>query len=226
MSGNRAKKTPNRIAPKATATNSEKANTLTVQSDGKKGMPRIKAELALTSELLNASTARKYVASVAGELDFTELVAVMHEKTDQVKAGDLSGLEATLTAQAVLLDGIFNEMARRASLNMKEHLQAMDVYMRLALKAQSQCRTTVEALAEIKNPRPVAFVRQANISHGPQQVNNGIPSHAREIENQQSKLSGAVNELPSNTGTSALAGSVNQGMEAVGAINGAEVKNG
>ena len=150
------------------------ANTLKVEADDKKGMPRIKAEVALTSEVLNASTARKYVASVTGELEFTELVTVMREKTAQVKAGDLSGLEATLTAQAVLLDGIFNEMARRASLNMHEHLKATDLYLRLALKAQSQCRSTIEAIAEIKNPRPVAFVKQANIAHGPQQVNNGV----------------------------------------------------
>jgi hypothetical protein len=37
----------------------------------------------------------------------------------------------------------------------------------LALKAQSQCRATLETLAAIKNPQPVAFVRQANIAHGP-----------------------------------------------------------
>lgn len=44
----------------------------------------------------------------------------------------------------------------------------------MALKAQAQCRATLEALAEIKNPRPVAFVKQANISGEHQQVNNGV----------------------------------------------------
>jgi hypothetical protein len=38
--------------------------------------------------------------------------------TQAVQAGNLSGLEATLTAQAVALDAIFNEMARRAALNL------------------------------------------------------------------------------------------------------------
>jgi hypothetical protein len=42
--------------------------------------------------------------------------------------------------------------------------------MRMALKAQSQCRQTLETLATIKNP-PVVFARQANIAQGPQQVN-------------------------------------------------------
>jgi hypothetical protein len=59
--------------------------------------------------------------------------------------------------------------------------------LRLALKAQSQCRATLETLAAIKNPQPVAFVRQANIAHGPQQVNN---AHASDVENQR-----APNEL-------------------------------
>ena len=208
----------------ATATPpTDAANTLNVESDGKKNMPRIRAEVALTPEVLNASTARKYVASVTGELEFTELVAVMREKTAQVKAGDLSGLEATLTAQAVLLDGIFNEMARRAALNMAEHLNATEIYLRLALKAQSQCRTSIEALAEIKNPRPVAFVKQANIAHGPQQVNNGVQSakpHAHENNSIQSnELSGGSNELLPDTSASALAGRVNPQLETVGAID-------
>ena len=43
--------------------------------------------------------------------------------------------------------------------------------MRLALKAQSQCRATVETLATIKNP-PVVYAKQANFANGHQQVNN------------------------------------------------------
>lgn len=56
----------------------------------------------------------------------------------------------------------------------QEYLKQFQAYLGLALKAQAQCRATLEALAEIKNPRPMAFVKQANISGGPQQVNNGM----------------------------------------------------
>ena len=45
--------------------------------------------------------------------------------------------------------------------------------MRLALRAQGQCRATAETLAAIKNG-PAVFARQANIAHGPQQVNNTL----------------------------------------------------
>ena len=48
--------------------------------------------------------------------------------------------------------------------------------MRLALKAQSQCRATIEALTNIKNPRPVAYVRQANIGQAVQVNNGGAPA--------------------------------------------------
>jgi hypothetical protein len=48
---------------------------------------------------------------------------------------------------------------------MGEYVDAADTYMRLALRAQSQCRATLETLAAIKNP-PVAFANQANIAHG------------------------------------------------------------
>ena len=51
-------------------------------------------------------------------------------------------------------------------------MQAAETYVRLALKAQAQCRATLETLATIKNP-PVVYARQANIAAGRQQVNNG-----------------------------------------------------
>jgi len=57
-------------------------------------------------------------------------------------------------------------------------------YMRLAFKAQSQCRATWETIATIKHPPAVAFVKQANYAAGNQQVNNGTPEPARARENE------------------------------------------
>ncbi|ARU05559.1 hypothetical protein CCO03_13485 [Comamonas serinivorans] len=47
--------------------------------------------------------------------------------------------------------------------------------LQLALKAQSNGRATLEALINAKQPKQVAFVRQANVAHT-QQVNNGVAS--------------------------------------------------
>ena len=44
--------------------------------------------------------------------------------------------------------------------------------MRLALKAQNQCRATLQALVQLKQPSQTTFVKQANIAQGHQQVNN------------------------------------------------------
>ncbi len=98
------------------------------------------------------------------------LVNELDRQARAVQGGDLSQLESMLTAQAHTLDAIFTRLAKRAHLNMGEHLPAAETYLRLALKAQSQCRCTVEALGELKNPAAVAFVRQANISAGHQQI--------------------------------------------------------
>jgi hypothetical protein len=55
-------------------------------------------------------------------------------------------------------------------------LKQWEAYLRMGLKAQNQCRMTLETLASLKNP-PVVFARQANINNGgQQQVNNGAPA--------------------------------------------------
>jgi hypothetical protein len=82
-------------------------------------------------------------------------------------------------------------------MNAGEYMDATDRYMRLALKAQSQCRATLETLAEIKNPRSVQFVKQANMTTGPQQVNNGYagtPSHSG-IQSRTGNIQSEPNKL-------------------------------
>lgn len=118
-----------------------------------------------------AVTSSYFIEGTVKGIELPELVTELQDKVAQVKKGDLSNLEATLTAQAITLDSIFSEMARRGALNMGIDVESCDRYMRLALKAQSQCRATIETLAAIKCP-PVVIARQANFSAGHQQINN------------------------------------------------------
>lgn len=92
--------------------------------------------------------------------------------------------EAMLVAQMHTLDGLFSNFARRAHGNMEAgHGDAAERYLKLALKAQSLCRTTIEAQTTLKNP-PIVFAKQANVTTGPQQINNGVPvPRTQEIEN-------------------------------------------
>jgi hypothetical protein len=69
-------------------------------------------------------------------------------------------------------------------------MSKLEIYLRLSLKAQSQCARSIEVLAAMKNP-PIVYAKQANISHGNQQVNNGgnpNASHTEKKINQPNEL--------------------------------------
>lgn len=208
-----AKKKPPAPAKKDT-------NVLLITNDHIKTPERKLAETGFSATTLNAVTARNFIKPTMGEIDLTEAVKVMYDKVGKVKAGDLSALEATLTAQVVTLDTMFNELARRAALNFGEYINAAETYMRLALKAQAQTARTIEVLAAMKNP-PVVFAKQANISNGHQQVNNNVtntpaPARTGETINQQNELLTEDNHAALDTsGTGATSGA-DKALEAVG----------
>ena len=161
-----------------------------------------------------------------GEMSINTLVADLGKQCELANKGDLSRAEALLTAQAHTLDAIFHKLARKAT--HVEYLNQLDVNLRLALKAQSQCRATVETLAAIKNPQPVAFVRQANIAHGPQQVNNEsvesntrerAPARAEKSKNQPNKVLEHQHGERLDFGTAGAASGADSTLETVGAIH-------
>jgi hypothetical protein len=98
-----------------------------------------------------------------------------------IEDNDLSSCENMLIAQAHALQTMFVCLSRRAI--QQENLKDIDSYMRMALKAQNQCRMTLETLATIKNP-PIVYAKQANIAHGHQQVNNGLQPSSHTEKNQ------------------------------------------
>lgn len=110
--------------------------------------------------------------ALPGEGDIDALIVGLGLQGRALRKGDLTDAERMLMAQASTLDVVFNQLARRAAMSADHALNACDAYLRLALKAQSQCRATLESLSLVKNPRSVSFVQQANIANGPQQVNN------------------------------------------------------
>jgi hypothetical protein len=125
-------------------------------------------ELMLMSTAQNASAMEKF--GCFGEADMVALIEGLGDKVHLIQDGNMQPVEAMLYGQAQALQAIFTNMARRSGLNAGEYIKASETYMKMALKAQSQCRATLETLAIVKNPQP--FIRQANIAQGPQQVNN------------------------------------------------------
>ena len=118
--------------------------------------------------------------------DFGQLVDAVAKQAELVAGGNMERVEAILVAQAHSLDAIFNTLVRRAA--KAEYVSSFEAFLKFGLRAQNQCRATLETLAVMKHPHPFAIVRQANISSGPQQVNNGPASRVREIENPENEL--------------------------------------
>lgn len=151
-----------------------------------------------------------------------ELACVLERKCAAVRAGDMSGPEDMLLVQAHALDALFGKMVRKASAQMAEYPDAFERYMRFALKAQSQSRASLEALALLKNP-PV-FAKQANFAAGHQQVNNGVAAphaHAGEKQIPANKLleGTGIGGERLDTGAAATDGGANQALATVGAIH-------
>ena len=148
----------------------DKSRTLEVTARPGVSEDRQRADLATDGIASNASTAIAFMRHQHPGLSLTDMVHSLQEQGRRVNNNDFTQQEQMLNAQSNALNAVFAELLRRAALNLGEYPDATERYLRLAFKAQSQCRTTIETLAAIKNP-PV-FTRQANIAHGPQQVNN------------------------------------------------------
>ncbi len=175
------------------------------------------AAYTLIPEMNSAGIAE--VFSIHQKPDYLELMGELLKRGDDIVKGDTNGIERMLIAQAHALDSMFANLARRAK--NQENLAPLEAFLKLALKAQSQCRATLETLATIKNPPHVAFVKQANIAHGPQQVNNGVASEpAREEKTiPQTELLENDHGQRMDTGTASTAGRGDPIMATVGTVD-------
>ncbi len=179
----------------------------------------VSARALVQPEVQAGVTIQRYNADL---LDVNYLIDELKDQINYVRNGDLSRPEAMLVAQAHTLDALFGNLIRRSQNNSSAgYLDAAETYMRLALKAQGQAVRTIEALAELKNPRAVAFVQQANITTGPQQINNGTaaPSRAGEKENEQNKQAKHARKISANTGAQTLDGGINSAVGAMDEID-------
>ena len=181
-------------------------------------------EMLMDASVHNAACMETWGKFVPGELDLGKLVKELRSECEKVKGGDMHPIEEMLFGQAMTLQTIYTSLARRA--NASEHMSQFQSYLNLGLRAQSQCRATLEALAEVKNPRSVAFVRQANIAAGPQQVNNGVqapgtgsPTPARESQPEPSKQLEASHGERLDFGAQGAAGGAHQDLASVGALD-------
>ena len=123
-------------------------------------------------------TVEGFIGQSSNGLELNSLIQVLKSQVEEVKKGDMSSLESMLTAQSVTLNAIFNSLALKAS--QAQYVDSLETYLKFALKAQSQARSTIEAISAIKNP-PIN-VKQTNITSGNQQINNCLKNELLEHE--------------------------------------------
>jgi len=212
------KKTENKTNPAAKAVESNNNLQLTLRHENDTETAAIAA--ALTNPAMNSAGT---IQRLDAQLNVNALVSELTSQIAAVNGGNMQRPEAMLFAQAETLEGLFHFLVRQAL--GQDRLPQYETHMRLALKAQSQSRATLEALAEIKNPRSVAFVKQANIATN-QQVNNGDNitlrpgARTRENEKPQNKLLRDTKHETLDARRTRTTSGVNSPMEAVGAVNG------
>ena len=133
-----------------------------------------KHELLMIAGVHGAVGIKAWSKFMGDDVDFEELTRSICGKINRVvDDGDQKPIEAMLMSQAMMLQTVATSLIRNASF--QDKLLQFQVNLNLGLKAQAQCRATLQTLAEVKNPRTaVAFVKQQNIASGHQQINNGI----------------------------------------------------
>ena len=205
-----------------------KPHTMSVEAREGEIDKKAKARVAV-SPVFNAAIVERSIIGgrVSGvEFSVTDIHSALLDKfRPVVEQNDLSSVETMLLVQASTCDLLFNDMVLRA--RAADTMPKLEAYMRMALKAQQQCASTLRVLGELKNPKSVAFIRQANVAHGPQQVNNGAappgaPRAHEESGNQSNELLEHQHGERLDAGATGEAGRGNQALEAVGTVNRAD----
>ena len=148
-------------------------NALTVQQTKEETGAQAFARKLLQPTLKNAAAASAFTGKMLGNNqempgigDYADHVQVAAR---DAAGGDITMASRILAAQAITLDSMFAELARRTAMNMSKYIDASERYGRLALKAQSNCRATLEALAKLHQPREQT-VRHVHVNEGGQAI--------------------------------------------------------
>ena len=162
------------MARKAKATNPmQPDNVLHVEQSAEETGAQAVARKLLEPTFKNAAAAAGFTGRMIGsEIEapgISDYASHVQLVANQAAEGELAMASRILAAQAVALDSMFAELARRAALNIGEYMDASERYGRLALRAQSNCRTTLEALAKLHQPREQT-VRHVHVNEGGQAV--------------------------------------------------------
>ena len=166
-------------------TNKTDQNEVAINKGGKIKSKKSDSDKAIEDflqnpETLNAIVIDSFKGNLFGErVELGGIIDSLQQSSEQLQSdAPLHLTENILISQAQSLNVMFCDLAIKA--NNQKYIDNMDKFLKLALKAQSQCRATLETLANIKNP-PIVFAKHANIAHH-QQINNQQVNHTAQSE--------------------------------------------
>ena len=143
------------------------------------------ASSLLSPESTNALLMQAFAnANTSQFVDHEHTEAELKHHVQALKSqSPLARAERLLISQAESLNTIFCEMAFQSA--SKSSLREREILMRVALKAQSQCRATLDSLAGLKQPS-VVFAKTANIAQH-QQINQATNQQINQPNQQPSQ---------------------------------------
>lgn len=100
---------------------------------------------AAALEKMNRNGSNAYAYEVN---DTDRILALLDAATATFDVNDPSAVEGVFAIQGISLDVVFTDFIRRRGFTHEN--------MRVALRAQAQCRATFKSLSDFKNPRPRA----------------------------------------------------------------------
>ena len=120
---------------------------------------------AAVLEKMNRNGSNAYAYEVN---DTDRILALLDAATQSFDVDDPSAVEGVFAMQGISLDVIFTDFIRRRGFTHEN--------MRVALRAQAQCRATFRALSDFKNPRPRASSAPQSKNSSGQTVESGKTS--------------------------------------------------
>jgi len=104
--------------------------------------------------IASASVGGDYSANTDG-LELKDALKEVSRQADLLLSGNMGNGEKMLLAQAIALDSIFCNLATLAKYNINKvttvkELQGAEIYLKLAIRAQSQCSATWEVISKVK----------------------------------------------------------------------------
>ena len=203
----------------------KKSNNINLPQKEGMTLEQVATEYMLDPKTLGSLIVDSNNSNISNQVDMEYAREVIGQGIKDIKTGDLSKLEEMLYSQAVALNMMFTNLSRKASLQTSVDIKAN--LTNLCFKAQNQSRNTIQTLINLKQPSQTSFIKQANIAHGHQQINNGVAQSSPEnLSNQTNELLEVQDGKWLDRGKKAETEGVNSELETMGEIHGGENSSG